>query len=120
MAVLPFRCVRESTQHTIQQCLNPYRLHCIDFTKLTDVIKKQFTLAYVAVRSLCLQGSLDVCFICCMFVCACVCGAAGAVSAVSEVAQRIQDNARSHENHLQLQRVQKLLKGRKTRLLAPG
>ncbi|XP_053544346.1 rho guanine nucleotide exchange factor 39 isoform X2 [Ictalurus punctatus] len=43
-----------------------------------------------------------------------------AVSAVSEVAQRIQDNARSHENHLQLQRVQKLLKGRKTRLLAPG
>ncbi|KAF7693934.1 rho guanine nucleotide exchange factor 39 isoform X2 [Silurus meridionalis] len=43
-----------------------------------------------------------------------------AVSAVSEVAQRIQHNARSHENHLQLQRVQKLLKGRKTRLLAPG
>ncbi|XP_053506303.1 rho guanine nucleotide exchange factor 39 isoform X1 [Ictalurus furcatus] len=43
-----------------------------------------------------------------------------AVSAVSEVAQRIQDNARSHENHLQLQRVQKLLKGRKTRLQAPG
>ncbi|GAA6103228.1 rho guanine nucleotide exchange factor 39 isoform X1 [Tachysurus ichikawai] len=43
-----------------------------------------------------------------------------AVSAVSEVAQCIQDNARSHENHLQLQRVQKLLKGRNTRLLAPG
>ncbi|XP_072530063.1 rho guanine nucleotide exchange factor 39 [Salminus brasiliensis] len=42
-----------------------------------------------------------------------------AVRAVSEVAQRIQDNARSHENHLQLRRVQKLLKGRKTRLLAP-
>ncbi|KAL7882644.1 hypothetical protein SRHO_G00003020, partial [Serrasalmus rhombeus] len=42
-----------------------------------------------------------------------------AVKAVSEVAQRIQDNARSHENHLQLRRVQKLLKGRKTRLLAP-
>ncbi|XP_062862106.1 rho guanine nucleotide exchange factor 39 [Trichomycterus rosablanca] len=42
-----------------------------------------------------------------------------AVSTVSEVAQRIQDNARSHENHLQLQRVQKLLKGRKTRLLVP-
>ncbi|XP_026858023.1 rho guanine nucleotide exchange factor 39 isoform X1 [Electrophorus electricus] len=43
-----------------------------------------------------------------------------AVAAVSEVAQRIQDNARSHENHLQLRRVQKLLKGRTTRLLAPG
>ncbi|KAI4879922.1 hypothetical protein NFI96_018172, partial [Prochilodus magdalenae] len=42
-----------------------------------------------------------------------------AVRAVSEVAQRIQDNARSHENHLQLRRVQKLLKGPKTRLLAP-
>ncbi|XP_047660350.1 rho guanine nucleotide exchange factor 39 isoform X2 [Tachysurus fulvidraco] len=42
-----------------------------------------------------------------------------AVSAVSEVAQCIQDNARSHENHLQLQRVQKVLKGRNTRLLAP-
>ncbi|XP_012679217.2 rho guanine nucleotide exchange factor 39 isoform X2 [Clupea harengus] len=43
-----------------------------------------------------------------------------ATKAVSEVSQRIQDNARSHENHLQLQRVQKLLKGRKGRLLAPG
>ncbi|XP_076861175.1 rho guanine nucleotide exchange factor 39 isoform X1 [Brachyhypopomus gauderio] len=43
-----------------------------------------------------------------------------AVAAVSEVAQRLQDNARSHENHQQLRRVQKLLKGRKTRLLAPG
>uniref|UniRef100_A0A8C9RVQ8 Rho guanine nucleotide exchange factor (GEF) 39 n=1 Tax=Scleropages formosus TaxID=113540 RepID=A0A8C9RVQ8_SCLFO len=44
----------------------------------------------------------------------------GAVKAVSEVAQRIQDNARSHENHLQLRRVQRLLKGRKTKVLAPG
>ncbi|XP_063073901.1 rho guanine nucleotide exchange factor 39 [Engraulis encrasicolus] len=43
-----------------------------------------------------------------------------ALRAVSEVAQRVQDNARSHENHLQLRRVQKLLKGRKARLLAPG
>ncbi|XP_016390544.1 rho guanine nucleotide exchange factor 39-like isoform X2 [Sinocyclocheilus rhinocerous] len=43
-----------------------------------------------------------------------------AVKAVSEVTQRIQDNARSHENHLQLRRVQKQLKGRKTRILTPG
>ncbi|KAL1275690.1 hypothetical protein QQF64_035313, partial [Cirrhinus molitorella] len=43
-----------------------------------------------------------------------------AVKAISEVAQRIQDNARSHENHLQLRRVQKRLKGRKTRILTPG
>ncbi|XP_046878810.1 rho guanine nucleotide exchange factor 39 isoform X2 [Hypomesus transpacificus] len=43
-----------------------------------------------------------------------------AVKAVSEVSQRIQDNARSHENHLQLKRVQKLLKGRKTKVQAPG
>nr|XP_015208416.1 PREDICTED: rho guanine nucleotide exchange factor 39 [Lepisosteus oculatus] len=43
-----------------------------------------------------------------------------AVKAISEVSQRIQDNARSHENHLQMHRVQKLLKGRKTKVLAPG
>ncbi|KAM6986344.1 rho guanine nucleotide exchange factor 39 [Aplochiton taeniatus] len=43
-----------------------------------------------------------------------------ALNAVSEVSQRIQDNARRHENDLQLQRVQKLLKGRKTKVLAPG
>ncbi|TRY90477.1 hypothetical protein DNTS_026110 [Danionella cerebrum] len=43
-----------------------------------------------------------------------------AVKAISEVAQRIQDNARSHENHLQLRRVQKQLKGRRTRILTPG
>ncbi|KAI7791628.1 rho guanine nucleotide exchange factor 39 [Triplophysa rosa] len=43
-----------------------------------------------------------------------------AVKAVSEVAQRIQDNAHRQENHLQLRRVQKQLKGRKTRILAPG
>ncbi|XP_051544007.1 rho guanine nucleotide exchange factor 39-like [Myxocyprinus asiaticus] len=43
-----------------------------------------------------------------------------AVKAISEVTQRIQDNARSHENYLQLRRVQKQLKGRKTRILAPG
>ncbi|KAJ8342021.1 hypothetical protein SKAU_G00319490 [Synaphobranchus kaupii] len=43
-----------------------------------------------------------------------------AMKAISAVSQRIQDNARSQENHLQLQRVQKLLKGRKTKVLAPG
>ncbi|KAM6895263.1 rho guanine nucleotide exchange factor 39 [Xenentodon cancila] len=43
-----------------------------------------------------------------------------AVTAVSEVSQRIQDNARRHENHLQLCRVQKLLKGRQMRVLAAG
>ncbi|XP_032361276.1 rho guanine nucleotide exchange factor 39 isoform X2 [Etheostoma spectabile] len=43
-----------------------------------------------------------------------------AVSAVCDVSQRIQDNARCHENHLQLCRVQKLLKGRKTKVLAAG
>lgn len=46
--------------------------------------------------------------------------AAGAVTSVSEVSRRIQDNARSHENHLQLCRVQKLLKGQKTKVLAAG
>lgn len=89
------------------------------FTKLTDDIKKQFMLAYVAVRSLFLQGSLSVFYLHPVCVCVYVWGP-GAVSAVSKVAQRIQDDARSHENHLQLQRIQKLLKGRKTRLLAPG
>ncbi|XP_029901249.1 rho guanine nucleotide exchange factor 39 isoform X1 [Myripristis murdjan] len=43
-----------------------------------------------------------------------------AVTSVSEVSRRIQDNARSHENHLQLCRVQKLLKGQKTKVLAAG
>ncbi|KAF1372664.1 hypothetical protein PFLUV_G00268250 [Perca fluviatilis] len=43
-----------------------------------------------------------------------------AVSAVCDVSQRIQDNARCHENHLQLCRVQKLLKGRKTKVSAAG
>ncbi|KAM9310068.1 rho guanine nucleotide exchange factor 39 [Pholidichthys leucotaenia] len=42
------------------------------------------------------------------------------VAAVSTVSQRIQDNARRHENHLQLCRVQKLLKGQKTKVLAAG
>ncbi|XP_044199750.1 rho guanine nucleotide exchange factor 39 [Thunnus albacares] len=41
-----------------------------------------------------------------------------AVAAVCEVSQRIQNNTRRHENHLQLCRVQKLLKGRKTKVLA--
>ncbi|XP_072233316.1 rho guanine nucleotide exchange factor 39 isoform X2 [Leuresthes tenuis] len=43
-----------------------------------------------------------------------------AVTAVCEVSQRIRENTRCHENHLQLCRVQKLLKGRKTRVLASG
>ncbi|XP_074554446.1 rho guanine nucleotide exchange factor 39 isoform X2 [Halichoeres trimaculatus] len=45
---------------------------------------------------------------------------ARAVDAVCEVSQRIQNNTRRHENHLQLCRVQKLLKGRKTKVLAAG
>uniref|UniRef100_A0A3Q2DCU0 Rho guanine nucleotide exchange factor (GEF) 39 n=1 Tax=Cyprinodon variegatus TaxID=28743 RepID=A0A3Q2DCU0_CYPVA len=44
----------------------------------------------------------------------------GAVDALSEVSQRIKDNAQRHDNHLQLCRVQKLLKGRKAQVLAPG
>lgn len=43
-----------------------------------------------------------------------------AVKAVSVVALYIQDHARSHENYLQVVRVQKLLKGCKTKVLAPG
>ncbi|XP_037318404.2 rho guanine nucleotide exchange factor 39 [Pungitius pungitius] len=43
-----------------------------------------------------------------------------AVDAVNEVFQRIQNNTRCHENHLQLCRVQKLLKGKKTKVLAEG
>ncbi|XP_062300168.1 rho guanine nucleotide exchange factor 39 [Scomber scombrus] len=43
-----------------------------------------------------------------------------AVTAVCEVSQRIQNNTRCHENHLQLCRVQKLLKGRKTKVSASG
>ncbi|KAM6962007.1 rho guanine nucleotide exchange factor 39 isoform 1-T2 [Tautogolabrus adspersus] len=43
-----------------------------------------------------------------------------AVDAVCETSQRIQNNTRRHENHLQLCRVQKLLKGQKTKVLAAG
>nr|XP_020463825.1 rho guanine nucleotide exchange factor 39 isoform X2 [Monopterus albus] len=43
-----------------------------------------------------------------------------AVTAVCEVSQRIQNNTRCHENYLELCRVQKLLKGRKTNVLAAG
>ncbi|XP_076578633.1 rho guanine nucleotide exchange factor 39 [Chaetodon auriga] len=43
-----------------------------------------------------------------------------AVTAVCVVSQRIQKNVQCHENHLQLCRVQKLLKGRKTKVLAAG
>ncbi|KAG8005846.1 Rho guanine nucleotide exchange factor 39, partial [Nibea albiflora] len=41
-----------------------------------------------------------------------------AVTAVCMVSQRIHKNTQCHENHLQLCRVQKLLKGRKTKVLA--
>uniref|UniRef100_A0A3Q4I187 Rho guanine nucleotide exchange factor (GEF) 39 n=1 Tax=Neolamprologus brichardi TaxID=32507 RepID=A0A3Q4I187_NEOBR len=44
----------------------------------------------------------------------------GAVTVVCEVSQHIEDNTRHHENHLELCRVQKLLKGRKMKVLAPG
>ncbi|XP_034019444.1 rho guanine nucleotide exchange factor 39 [Thalassophryne amazonica] len=43
-----------------------------------------------------------------------------AMSAVCDVSQHILDNTRCHDNHLQLCRVQKLLKGRKTKVLAAG
>ncbi|KAM9334532.1 rho guanine nucleotide exchange factor 39 [Symphorus nematophorus] len=43
-----------------------------------------------------------------------------AVTAICAVSQRIQNNTQRHENHLQLCRVQKLLKGRKTKVLAAG
>ncbi|KAJ7987978.1 hypothetical protein DPEC_G00318860 [Dallia pectoralis] len=42
------------------------------------------------------------------------------LEAVSKVSQRIQENARSHDNQLQLRRVQKLLKGRRTKIIVPG
>lgn len=50
----------------------------------------------------------------------CVLFAVGAVTAVCVVSQRIHNNNQCHENHLQLCRVQKLLKGRKTKVLAAG
>lgn len=43
-----------------------------------------------------------------------------AVKSVSEVSQWVQDIFDKRENSLQLHRVQKLLKGQKTRVLAPG
>ncbi|XP_067861429.1 rho guanine nucleotide exchange factor 39 isoform X2 [Heptranchias perlo] len=43
-----------------------------------------------------------------------------AVKAVSEVSQHVQDQARRHENYLQMLRVQKLLKGQRSKVLAPG
>uniref|UniRef100_A0A8C8DJM7 Rho guanine nucleotide exchange factor (GEF) 39 n=1 Tax=Oryzias sinensis TaxID=183150 RepID=A0A8C8DJM7_9TELE len=39
---------------------------------------------------------------------------------VNKVFQRIEDNTRRHENHLQLCRVQKLLKGKRTKILTAG
>uniref|UniRef100_H3C560 Rho guanine nucleotide exchange factor (GEF) 39 n=1 Tax=Tetraodon nigroviridis TaxID=99883 RepID=H3C560_TETNG len=41
-------------------------------------------------------------------------------TAVNDISQRIQSNARRHNNHLQLCRVQKMLKGQKTKVLAEG
>ncbi|XP_072922273.1 rho guanine nucleotide exchange factor 39 isoform X2 [Hemitrygon akajei] len=43
-----------------------------------------------------------------------------AVKAISEASQYIQDQARRHENYLQVLRVQKLLKGQRSKVLAPG
>lgn len=43
-----------------------------------------------------------------------------AVKSVSEVSQWVQDIFDKRENSLQLHRVQKLLKGQKTQVLAPG
>lgn len=43
-----------------------------------------------------------------------------AESEIGQVSDRIQDNHRRHQNHLQLCRVQKLLIGRKTKVLVPG
>ncbi|XP_051889847.1 rho guanine nucleotide exchange factor 39 isoform X2 [Pristis pectinata] len=43
-----------------------------------------------------------------------------AVKAISEASQHIQDQARRHENYLQVLRVQKLLKGQRSKVLAPG
>nr|XP_033793482.1 rho guanine nucleotide exchange factor 39 [Geotrypetes seraphini]XP_033793489.1 rho guanine nucleotide exchange factor 39 [Geotrypetes seraphini] len=45
---------------------------------------------------------------------------AGPLRAITRVSQYIHDHARSHENHLELLRVQKLLKGRRTKLMKPG
>ncbi|XP_064358359.1 rho guanine nucleotide exchange factor 39-like isoform X1 [Dromaius novaehollandiae] len=42
------------------------------------------------------------------------------VKCISEVSQWVQDIIRNRENSLQLLRVQKLLKGQKTKVLAPG
>ncbi|XP_059843595.1 rho guanine nucleotide exchange factor 39 isoform X2 [Hypanus sabinus] len=43
-----------------------------------------------------------------------------AVKAISEASQYSQDQARRHENYLQVLRVQKLLKGQRSKVLAPG
>ncbi|XP_006257827.1 rho guanine nucleotide exchange factor 39 isoform X1 [Alligator mississippiensis] len=45
---------------------------------------------------------------------------ARAVKSISKMSHWVRDTARSHENSLQLLRVQKLLKGRKVKVLAPG
>nr|XP_005313663.2 rho guanine nucleotide exchange factor 39 isoform X3 [Chrysemys picta bellii]XP_023969440.1 rho guanine nucleotide exchange factor 39 isoform X3 [Chrysemys picta bellii] len=45
---------------------------------------------------------------------------AKAVKSVSEVSQWVHSTIRSHENSMQLLRVQKLLKGQKTKVLTPG
>ncbi|XP_059581430.1 rho guanine nucleotide exchange factor 39 isoform X2 [Alligator mississippiensis] len=45
---------------------------------------------------------------------------ARAVKSISKMSHWVRDTARSHENSLQLLRVQKLLKGRKVKVLAPA
>lgn len=45
---------------------------------------------------------------------------AGAATAVGDVSQCIQSNARRHDNHLQLCRVQRMMRGQKTKVLAEG
>lgn len=44
----------------------------------------------------------------------------GAMTAICEVSMHIENNTKCHENRLQLCRVQKLLKGQKTKVLAAG
>lgn len=44
----------------------------------------------------------------------------GAMTAVCTVSQHIKENTWSHDNYLQLCRVQKLLTGQKTKVLAAG
>lgn len=44
----------------------------------------------------------------------------GAMTEICKVSMHIENNTKCHENHLQLCRVQKLLKGQKTNVLVAG